>query len=300
MNKTILDAIGHTPMVQLKNNCRIFLKLEYLNPLGSVKDRIAFFMIKDALQKNLIKKGDRIVEPTSGNTGIGLSFVGRFYNLSVILTMPDSLSIERHKIMKVLGAEVILTDKVEGMKGAIEKAKEFVRNGAVMLNQFENPANPLAHEITTAPEILRQLNYEVDAFITGVGTGGTITGVGRALKKYNRDIKIIAVEPKQSAVLSGDKPHSHTIEGIGAGFVPAVLDRNILDNIIQIDQEDARKEANRLAREEGIFAGPSTGANVLAAKIISERLNLKRVVTIAADRGDRYLSENFKSAEGRY
>jgi len=291
MHKTILNSIGNTPTIQLKKDPGVFLKLDFLNPMGSVKDRIAFFMIRDALQKNLIKAGSTIVEPTSGNTGIGLAFVGRFYNLNVILTMPDSMSIERQKIMSALGAELFLTEKSKGMMGAIEKAEEFVREGALMLNQFSNPANALAHEMTTAPEILTEMRYKVDAFVAGVGTGGTITGVGRVLKKFDKNIKIVAVEPKQSAVLSGGKPHPHTIEGIGAGFVPELLDRSILDEIITVDQEDASEEARRLASEEGIFAGPSTGANVLAAKIISKRYNLKRVVTIAPDRGERYFSK---------
>ncbi|MCD6107607.1 MAG: cysteine synthase A [Caldisericaceae bacterium] len=291
MHKTILDSIGNTPIIQLKNTPDIFLKLEFLNPMGSVKDRIALFMIRDALQKNFIRPGSTIVEPTSGNTGIGLAFVGRFYDLNVILTMPDSMSIERQKIMSALGAKLFLTEKSEGMAGAIEKANEFAEEGALMLDQFKNPANALAHEMTTAPEIFEEMRCKIDAFVAGVGTGGTITGVGRALKKFDKNIKIVAMEPKQSAVLSGEKPHPHIIEGIGAGFVPDLLDRSILDEIITIDQEDAREETRRLAREEGIFAGISTGANVLAAKIILKRYNLKRVVTIAPDRGERYFSK---------
>ncbi len=291
MGKTILDSIGNTPIIQLKKDPGVFLKLEFLNPMGSVKDRIAFFMIRDVLQKNLIKAGSTIVEPTSGNTGIGLAFVGRFYNLNVILTMPDSMSIERQKIMRALGAKLFLTEKSEGMKGAIEKANKLAEEGVLMLDQFKNPANALAHEMTTAPEILKQMSYSLDAFVAGVGTGGTITGVGRVLKKFNKNIKVVAVEPVQSAVLSGGKPHHHIIEGIGAGFIPDLLDRSILDEIVTVDQEDAREEARRLASEEGIFAGLSTGANVLAAKIILKRYNLKRVVTIAPDRGERYFSE---------
>ncbi len=193
--------------------------------------------------------------------------------------------------MRALGAKLFLTEKSKGMNGAIEKANEFVGEGALMLNQFKNPANALAHEVSTAPEILKEVGHNIDAFVAGVGTGGTITGVGRVLKKFNKNIKVVAVEPVQSAVLSGGKPHPHTIEGIGAGFIPDLLDRDMLDEIVTIDQDDVREETKRLVSEEGIFAGPSTGANVLAAKIISEKYNFKRVVTIAPDRGERYFSE---------
>jgi len=290
----IVGIIGTTPIVELRQNKNIFLKLEFLNPGGSVKDRIAYFMVKDAIERNMLKEGDTIVEPTSGNTGISLAMVSKTFGIKVILTMPDSLSKERISLMEAYGALVILTEGAKRMDGAIEKAHELIETGKakLMLQQFENPANPLAHELTTGPEILRQMNYDVDAFVAGVGTGGTITGVARIVKKFIRNIKIFAVEPSQSPVLSHGKPGSHTIEGIGAGFIPKVLDLKLIDDVICIDQDEARQAARELAREEGILAGPSSGANILGARLVSEKYNFKRVLTIAPDRGERYLSEN--------
>lgn len=290
----IVNLIGSTPIVRLRQYDRIFVKLEFLNPAGSIKDRIAYFMVKDAFERKILREGDTIVEPTSGNTGIGLAFVGKYFKVKVLLTMPDSLSKERIALMKAYGAEVVLTDGVKGMNGAIQKANELLEAGKaiLMLNQFENPANPLAHELTTGPEILKQMNYEIDAFVAGVGTGGTITGVGKILKKLIKGVKIFAVEPAQSPVISQGKAGPHTIEGIGPGFIPRNLNLQIIDEVICIDQDEARMVARELAKTEGLFVGPSSGANILAAKKILEKYDYKRVVTVAPDRGERYLSEN--------
>lgn len=298
VNPSILDLIGNTPMIQLakvadKSHARVLAKLEMFNPGGSVKDRIALNMIEQAEKKGILKPGSVIVEPTSGNTGIGLAVVGAVKGYKVILTMPEAMSQERIQILQSFGAEVILTPAKDGMVGAVEKAREIVasKKDAFMPQQFTNPDNPAMHRKTTAKEILRDTDGEIDAFVAGVGTGGTITGVGEVLKKHNPKIRIIAVEPKSSAVLSGGKPGPHMIQGIGAGFVPEVLDRSVIDEIITVDDHEAYEMAKRLTREEGIFAGISAGAACLGALKIAKALGpQKTVVTLFPDSGERYLS----------
>ena len=296
--ENILELIGNTPVVKLnklkdKNSAQIYCKLEFFNPLGSVKDRIALNMIKEAEKNNLIHPGDTLIEPTSGNTGIGLAYVAAVKGYKMILVMPDTMSKERIKILKALGAEVLLSEGSKGMKGSIEKAEELKNEkGYFQPGQFTNPANPEAHRKTTAMEILKQVP-DIDAFVAGVGTGGTITGVGEILKKEIKDknILIVAVEPEDSPVLSGGNPGSHKIQGIGAGFVPKVLNTRIIDEIIKVKNEDASKIARLLARKEGIFAGGSSGAAVWAAIQISKRLpKEKKIVTLLPDTGERYLS----------
>ncbi len=297
-SENILDLIGNTPMVKLskvveKNSAQIFAKLEMFNPGGSVKDRIALNMIEQAEKKGLLKPGSVIVEPTSGNTGIGLAVVGAVKGYKVVLTMPEAMSQERIQILQSFGAEVILTPAKEGMIGAVEKAREIVatRKDAFMPQQFMNPDNPAMHRKTTAKEILRDTDEKLDAFVAGVGTGGTITGVGEVLKKHNPKIKIVAVEPRTSSVLSGGKPGPHMIQGIGAGFIPEVLNRDIIDEIITVDDHEAYEMAKRLSREEGIFSGLSSGAACLGALKIAKVLGPgKTVVVIFPDSGERYLS----------
>ena len=294
----VLDLIGNTPMVKLskvveKNSAVIWAKLEMYNPGGSVKDRIALNMIEQAEKKGILKPGSVIVEPTSGNTGIGLAIVGAVKGYKVILTMPESMSQERIQILQSFGAEVILTSAKEGMLGAVEKARELVATikDAFMPQQFKNPDNPAMHRKTTAKEILKDTDGQLDAFVAGVGTGGTITGVGEVLKKYNPKIKIIAVEPKNSSVLSGGKPGPHMIQGIGAGFIPDVVNREIFDEVIAVDDNESYRMARRLSREEGIFAGISCGASCLASLKVAKALGPgKTVVTIFPDSGERYLS----------
>lgn len=296
--ENILDLIGNTPMVRLnkvadKSGATVYAKLEMYNPGGSVKDRIAYNMVDAAEKKGLLKPGSVIVEPTSGNTGIGLAVVGAVKGYKVILTMPEGMSQERIQILESFGAEVVLTSAKEGMIGAVEKAREILaaKKDAFMPQQFMNPDNPAMHRKTTAKEILKDTDGKIDAFVAGVGTGGTITGVGEILKKHNPKIKIIAVEPKTSAVLSGGKPGPHMIQGIGAGFVPEVLDRSIIDEVITVDDQEAYQMAKRLSREEGIFAGLSCGAAALGAVKIAKALGVgKTVVTIFPDSGERYLS----------
>ncbi len=293
----MLHNIGNTPIVRLENNRNIFVKLEYMNPMGSVKDRAALFMIKDALNKNKIKPGGLLVEATSGNTGIGLAYVGRRFGIHCILVMPNFISVEKIALLKTLGAEVVLTDGSKGMAGAVLKAKWIAENeDAFLPNQFSNYANVLAHKFGTGSEILRQMSLNVDAFVAGVGTGGTITGVALALREFNSGIKIFAVEPKESPVLSGGKSGKHTIEGIGAGFLPALFNRKIISEIVRVPQKFAWEETVRLAKENGICGGPSTGANVYAAKLVSKKFSLSRVITIAPDSCNRYEKElaNFK------
>jgi cysteine synthase A len=241
-----LIQIGNTPMMRLKADFDLLAKAEFLNPTGSIKDRAAFFMISDAMNKGVLKRNDTIVEPTSGNTGIGLAFVAKMFGINVVLIMPDFISKEKQSFLKMLGVHVILTDGDRGMKGAFDYANQTAINkGFTFLNQFENQSNILAHEITTAPEILKQSNFEIDAFVAGVGTGGTLTGIGRALKKFNPHIKVFAVEPEESAVLSGKRAGYHTIEGIGAGFIPKLLDRNIIDGVVIVSSKQAWHESKK-------------------------------------------------------
>jgi cysteine synthase A len=295
--ETITDLVGNTPLLKLKslsNNCIVIGKLEYFNPLSSVKDRIALFMIDTAEKEGKLKPGSLIVEPTSGNTGIGLAFVSAARGYKLLLTMPESMSIERRKLLKTLGAEVVLTPASEGMKGAINKALEIheENSGSFMPQQFKNPANPEIHRIATAEEIWRDTDGKIDYFISGIGTGGTITGCGEVLKKKNPDIKIIAVEPEGSAVLSGEDPGPHKIQGIGAGFVPDVLNTDIIDEIIKVHSEDAAKMTRKLAKKEGLFVGISSGAAAHAAYKLGSRkeVNGKTIVAILPDTGERYLS----------
>ncbi|WP_129409522.1 cysteine synthase A [Marinitoga lauensis] len=272
---------------------KVFVKLEKNNITNSVKDRAAYFMIRSAEINGKLNENQKvIVEPTSGNTGIALAAIGSFKGYKVILTMPESMSVERRKILKKYGAELVLTPAEEGMKGSIEKALEIKNElNAFMPNQFENPANVLAHELTTGPEILKQMDYNLDIFVAGVGTGGTITGVGKCLKQFLKDkIKIIAVEPENSAVISGKNPGKHKIQGIGAGFIPKNLDVSILDEIITIKDEEAFEMIDILANKEGLFVGVSSAANILAAIKLAKKYPDKKIVTVAPDSGDKYLS----------
>lgn len=294
----VLDLVGNTPLVKLskvvdKNSAAVFAKLEMFNPGGSVKDRIALNMVEQAEKKGILKPGSVIVEPTSGNTGIGLAMVGAVKGYKVILTMPEAMSQERIQILESFGAEVVLTSAKEGMVGAVEKAREIVSStkDAFMPQQFMNPDNPGMHRKTTAKEILKDTDEQLDAFVAGVGTGGTITGVGEILKKHNPKIKVVAVEPKNSNILSGGKAGPHMIQGIGAGFIPDVVNREIFDEIITVDDQEAYAMAKRLCREEGIFAGISCGAACVGALRVAKALGPgKTVVTVFPDSGERYLS----------
>ncbi len=294
----ITETIGNTPLVRISNidtfGAQVLVKLESFNPLSSVKDRVGIALIKDAEAKGLLKKGSVIVEPTSGNTGIALAFTSAVKGYKLILTMPDTMSIERQKMLKLLGAEIVLTPGEKGMRQAIEKAEEIQKNtpGAFMPQQFKNPANPQAHRETTAEEILRDTDKKVDFFVAGVGTGGTLTGVASVLKKQIPRVKIAAVEPAGSAVLSGKKPGPHKIQGIGAGFVPDVLQRALIDEIITVSDDDAKRLTAELARREGILAGPSSGAALSAGLEIAKRPDSKNknIIVIMPDTGQRYLS----------
>lgn len=299
--KGTLGLIGNTPLVEVTNvekelglEATLLVKLEYFNPAGSVKDRIAKAMIEDAEAKGILKEGSVIIEPTSGNTGIGLASIAAAKGYRIILTMPETMSIERRNILKAYGAELVLTEGAKGMKGAIAKAEDLAKEipGAVILGQFVNPANPAAHKATTGPEIWDQTDGKVDIFIAGVGTGGTITGVGEYLKSQNPDVKIVAVEPAGSPVLSTGKPGAHKIQGIGAGFVPDVLNTKIYDEIITIENEDAFAEGKAFAVSEGILVGISSGAALKAATILANRPENKgkTIVALLPDSGDRYLS----------
>ena len=302
VKENALELIGGTPIVKTKNyskkagaeNAVILAKLEYLNPAGSVKDRIALAMIEDAEKKGLLKEGSTIIEPTSGNTGIGLAAVAAAKGYRAILTLPDTMSIERRNLLKAYGAELVLTEGAKGMKGAIAKAEELKNEveGAVILGQFVNPANPAVHKATTGPEVWDQTDGKVDIFVAGVGTGGTVTGVGEYLKEKNPDVKIVAVEPAGSPVLSKGTPGAHKIQGIGAGFVPDVLNTKIYDEIITIENEDAFAEGRAFALSEGILVGISSGAALKAAVILAQRPENagKTIVALLPDSGDRYLS----------
>jgi len=295
----ILEQIGQTPLVRLNHlagpqDAAVWGKLESTNPGGSVKDRIALAMITAAEADGLLfpGAGGTVVEPTSGNTGIGLSLVCAVRGYRLILTMPDTMSLERRRLLGAYGAELILTPGAQGMRGAIEKAEEIAREtGAYLPMQFRNPANPAAHEATTGPEIVAALNGPIDAFVAGVGTGGTITGVGRVLRRVNPAVRLVAVEPAESSVLSGGLPGPHRIQGIGAGFVPDTLDTTLLSEIVTVTAVQAMETARRLAREEGVLAGISSGANVFAALQLARKLGPgKQVVTVLCDTGERYLS----------
>ncbi len=297
----VTDLIGNTPILKLNNfvsaenvEANIFAKLEYFNPAGSVKDRIANAMIAAAEADGSLKKGATIIEPTSGNTGIGLASVGTAKGYKVILTMPETMSVERRNLVKAYGAEVVLTEGALGMKGAIAKAEELkaATEGAVILGQFVNPANPQAHYETTGPEIWKDTDGKVDVFIAGVGTGGTLSGVGKYLKEKNPNVKIYAVEPASSPVLSEGHAGAHKIQGIGAGFVPETLNTDIYDGIITVSNEDAFETGNKIAKTEGILVGISSGAAVWAVKQLAEQKEFKgkNIIVLLPDTGDRYLS----------
>ncbi len=302
IKESALELIGGTPILKLNGyskkagvtNATILAKLEYLNPAGSVKDRIALAMIEDAEKKGILKKGATIIEPTSGNTGIGLAAVAAAKGYKAILTLPDTMSVERRILLKAYGAELVLTEGAKGMKGAITKAEELTKeiDGAIVLGQFVNPANPAVHKATTGPEIWEQTDGKVDIFVAGVGTGGTITGVGEYLKSQNPDIKIVAVEPATSPVLSNGAAGPHKIQGIGAGFVPDTLNTEIYDEVIVIENEDAFAEGKAFAVSEGILVGISSGAALKAASILANRPENagKTIVALLPDSGDRYLS----------
>lgn len=295
---SILEKIGSTPLVRInklnEGGAEVLVKVEYFNPGGSVKDRVALAMIEEAEREGKLKDGALIIEPTSGNTGIGLALAAAVKGYRLILTMPDTMSIERRKLLAAYGAELVLTEGAKGMKGAIEKAEELVREnpGSFMPQQFNNMANPEIHKHSTALEILHDTNGHVDAFVAGVGTGGTLTGVGEVLKKYNPQAKLFAVEPSDSPVLSGGKPGPHKIQGIGAGFVPSVLNTKIIDEIIKVTSEDAGKVARLAASQEGLLIGISSGAALHAALMLSQRPEFKgkRIVALLPDCGERYLS----------
>jgi len=297
-----LQLIGHTPLLEITNfekkhgvtDAKILAKLEYFNPAGSVKDRIAAAMIEDAEKSGRLKEGGTIIEPTSGNTGIGIASVAAAKGYRAILTLPDTMSVERRNLLKAYGAEIVLTEGAKGMKGAIAKAEELQKSipGSIILEQFDNPANPKAHYETTGPEIWDDTDGKVDVFIAGVGTGGTLTGVGRYLKEKNPAVKVIAVEPDTSAVLSGENPGPHKIQGIGAGFIPKVLDTKIYDGIVRVPNEAALHTGKEIAVEEGILVGISSGAAVWAALQLAKdpAYKGKNIVALLPDSGDRYLS----------
>ena len=297
----LTDLVGNTPLLELNNynknkrlKARVIAKLEYFNPAGSVKDRVALAMIEDAEAKGLLKPGATIIEPTSGNTGVGLAFVAAAKGYKLILTMPDTMSLERRNLLKALGAELVLTPGADGMKGAIARAEELkaANPGSLILQQFDNPANPAMHERTTGQEIWRDTDGRVDIFVAGVGTGGTVSGVGAALKANNPKVRIVAVEPEDSPVLSGGKPGPHKIQGIGAGFVPKALNTQVYDEVFPVENEDAFKAGKFIAKYEGILVGISSGAALHAAVELAKRPENKgkTIVALLPDSGDRYYS----------
>ena len=302
IKKSALELIGNTPILEISRyaekagikNATLLAKLEYLNPAGSVKDRIALAMIEDAEKKGILKPGATIIEPTSGNTGIGLAAVAAAKGYKAVLTLPETMSVERRNLLKAYGAELVLTEGKLGMKGAIAKANELNEQieGSVILGQFSNPANPAVHKATTGPEIWEQTEGKVDIFVAGVGTGGTVTGVGEYLKEKKPDVKIVAVEPSASPVLTKGTPGAHKIQGIGAGFVPDVLNTKVYDEVIAIDNDDAFEEGKKFAVSEGVLVGISAGAALKAAEILAAREENKgkTIVVLLPDSGDRYLS----------
>ena len=301
MAKQLTELIGNTPLLELSNyeiennlEAKLIAKVEYFNPLGSVKDRVASAMIEEGIKQGKINKDTVIIEPTSGNTGIGLAFVTAVKGLRLILTMPETMSVERRRIVSALGAEVVLTPGSDGMKGAIAKAEELVKEygNAIIPQQFENEANPAIHYETTGVEIYEDTDGKVDIFVAGVGTGGTVTGTGKALKERNPNVKVVAVEPASSPVLSGGKPGPHKIQGIGAGFVPKVLDLDIVDEIIKVENDDAFEAARAVAKSDGLLVGISSGAAIYAATQLAKRPENKgkNIVVLLPDTGERYLS----------
>ena len=302
---SISDLIGETPLLRLTkvtppDAAEVYVKLESFNPGGSVKDRIALNMIEVAEQEGKLKKGDTIIEPTSGNTGVGLSMIAAAKGYKVLIVMPETMSMERRQLAQAYGAELMLTPGTDGIKGSIAKAKELAeQDGYFMPMQFDNLANPAVHAATTGPEILEAFNGEApDAFVVGVGTGGTLTGAGKVLKNVDPDITIYAVEPAESAVLSGEDPGSHKIQGIGTGFVPNVLDTVLYDKVMKVSSEEAADMARRLAKEEGLLVGPSSGAAIKAAIDVAKTMkSSQRVVTVAPDNGERYLSTGVFNVE---
>lgn len=295
---TILEKVGNTPLVRInklnKGGAEVLVKVEYFNPAGSVKDRIAIGMIEDAEKNGKIAPGALIIEPTSGNTGIGLALVAAVKGYKLILTMPDTMSVERRKLLAAYGAELVLTEGAKGMKGAIEKAEELQKShpGSFIPQQFANPANPEYHRHTTAEEIWKDADGKVDAFVAGVGTGGTLTGVGSVLKARNPNVKIVAVEPFDSPVISGGKPGPHKLQGIGAGFIPSVLDTKLIDEVFKVKSEEAGDVARAAATQEGLLIGISSGAALFAALELSKRPEYagKRIIALLTDTGERYLS----------
>lgn len=299
--KSLTELVGNTPLLELNNfvkkhqlKARILVKLEYFNPAGSVKDRVALAMIEDAEQRGLLQPGATLIEPTSGNTGVGLAFVSASKGYHLILTMPETMSIERRTLLKALGAELVLTSGAEGMKGAIAKAEELHNQipGSLILQQFNNPANPAVHRRTTGEEIWRDTDGQIDFFVAGVGTGGTVSGTGETLKSHNKAIKVVAVEPASSPVLQGGKPGPHKIQGIGAGFVPGNYHAEVVDEVIGIENDEALNTSRELARTEGLLVGISSGASLAAAIRLARRAENegKTIVALLPDTGERYLS----------